>query len=62
VDLVALLAVLRQAGRLVPGPALLEAYRDATAAHGARWTTGRLRTALTAYRAATGLTTLNGLA
>ncbi|WP_336052216.1 hypothetical protein [Streptomyces sp. CA2R101] len=62
IDLITLPAVLRQAGRAMPGPVVRELYRAATARHGARWTTPDLRAALIAYQRATGLATLCGLA
>ncbi|MFF3015462.1 hypothetical protein [Streptomyces sp. NPDC057939] len=40
---------------------MLDLYLQATAAFGARWTTGTLKAALRAYAAATGLESLHGL-
>ncbi|MFD3729491.1 hypothetical protein [Streptomyces sp. NPDC058671] len=62
VDLVTLPAVLRQAGRELPGREVLALYRAATARHGITWTGPALRAALTAFARATGLDTLDGLA
>ncbi|OKJ62458.1 hypothetical protein [Streptomyces sp. CB02261] len=62
VDLVTLPAVLRQAGRPLPGREVLALYRAAAARHGITWTGPALRAALTAFARATGLDTLDGLA
>ncbi|MFD3729663.1 hypothetical protein [Streptomyces sp. NPDC058671] len=62
VDLVTLPAVLRQAGRGLPGREVLALYRAAAARHGITWTGPALRAALTAFARATGLDTLDGLA
>ncbi|MFJ4672766.1 hypothetical protein [Kitasatospora purpeofusca] len=61
IDLVTLPAVLRQAGHEFSPARVLGLYLDATAARGARWTTGTLKSALRAYAAATGLESLHGL-
>ncbi|MFE9016807.1 hypothetical protein [Streptomyces cyaneofuscatus] len=62
IDLVTLPAVLRQAGIPLPGPAVRDLYQQAARRHGLNWTTPALRSALNAYRAATGLATLHTLA
>ncbi|MEU6403729.1 hypothetical protein [Streptomyces sp. NPDC046985] len=62
IDLITLPAVLRQAGVLLPGREVLDLYREAARRHGIQWTADSLRAALTAYRRATGLATLDGLA
>ncbi|KOV29099.1 hypothetical protein ADK60_18000 [Streptomyces sp. XY431] len=61
IDLVTLPAVLRQAGHEFSPTQVLGLYLDATAARGARWTAGSLKSALRAYAAATGLESLHGL-
>ncbi|MFJ5738282.1 hypothetical protein [Streptomyces microflavus] len=61
IDLVTQPAVLRQAGHELSPDRVLGLYLDATAAGGARWTAGSLKTALRAYAAATGLESLHGL-
>ncbi|MFF7455967.1 hypothetical protein [Kitasatospora sp. NPDC008115] len=61
IDLVTLPAVLRQAGHELSPAQVLGLYLDATAAGGARWTAGSLKSALRAYAAATGLESLHGL-
>ncbi|MGW8491629.1 hypothetical protein [Streptomyces sp. NPDC055886] len=61
IDLVTLPAVLRQAGHELGPDRVLGLYLDATAAFGARWTAGSLKSALRAYATATGLESLHGL-
>ncbi|MFG2848711.1 hypothetical protein ACGF12_36995 [Kitasatospora sp. NPDC048296] len=61
IDLVTLPAVLRQAGHELGPDQVLGLYRDATAARGASWTAGSLKSALRAYAAASGLESLHGL-
>ncbi|MFJ3713242.1 MULTISPECIES: hypothetical protein [unclassified Streptomyces] len=61
IDLVTLPAVLRQAGHELSPDRVLGLYLDATAALGAHWTAGSLKSALCAYAAATGLEGLHGL-
>ncbi|MFJ9620035.1 hypothetical protein [Streptomyces noursei] len=61
IDLVPLPAVLRQAGHELSPNRVLGLYLDATAARGASWTAGTLKSALRAYAAATGLESLHGL-
>jgi len=61
IDLVTLPAVLRQAGHELDPDRVLGLYLDATAAFGARWTAGSLKSALRAYATATGLESLHGL-
>ncbi|MEU9298801.1 hypothetical protein [Streptomyces sp. NPDC048266] len=60
VDLVTLPAVLRQAGRGLPGREVLALYRAAAARHGITWTGPALRAALTVFARPTGLDTLDG--
>ncbi|MFF0629894.1 hypothetical protein [Streptomyces sp. NPDC004296] len=62
IDLITLPAVLRQAGRPLPGPDVRALYQHAAARHGLHWTTNSLRAALIAYQRATGLATLDQLA
>ncbi|MFE3683031.1 hypothetical protein ACFXPM_07275 [Streptomyces sp. NPDC059095] len=61
IDVVTLPAVLRQAGHELSADRVLGLYLDATAARGANWTAGTLKSALRAYAAATGLESLHGL-
>jgi hypothetical protein len=62
IDLITLPAVLRQAGRPLPGPDVLALYQEAALRHGLHWTTDGLRAALIVYQRATGLATLDQLA
>ncbi|MEU1284539.1 hypothetical protein [Kitasatospora sp. NPDC005856] len=61
IDLVALPAVLRQAGHELSPDQVLGLYLDATAAQGANWTADSLKSALHAYAAAPGLESLHDL-
>ncbi|MGE7439934.1 hypothetical protein [Kitasatospora sp. NPDC001175] len=61
IDLVTLPAVYRQAGHEMHPAKVMDLYLNATAAHGASWTTSSLKAALRAFTAATGLQSLHGL-
>ncbi|WP_433892540.1 hypothetical protein [Streptomyces sp. CA-111067] len=61
IDVVRLLAVLRQAGHQTAPEEVVELYAEATTALGGRWTGLSLREALRAYAAATGLDSLHSL-